>query len=706
MQAKSGGAGVSPLDVVWILWRRRWLLLTVVGIGMSSAVAATALLPRVYAARAAVLIEARLEPSPDGSGGVVPILPDSATIDSLVQVLGSRSMARQVIDAKELALDHELNPSESKGWLPSAFAAQDEGSPVDTGLVDRFLSRLAIDREGKSHAIAVTFSSSDPQQAAAVANALAERFVADRMELRQAAQRRAAANLGDHLNPLQLKLDASQAALRAARLRLGPATADATTLAGQVAQLRRELAAAAADRAGRETRLSRVRKRVHEQGVEAAIGDAASPLLNSLQAMKAENVRREAETRAQYGARHPKLVGVRAERVELEAKIEHEQLAVLDQQAEDTEGARAREWALRVALVELEKRVVNGTRASVELQGLEQQSELDGRLYESQLARVKGAPEPSASPIADVRIISEATPPTVAVFPRPEMMLTAGFTASLLIGLFAVYATEQSDRRLRTPDDVRSVLGLPTIGLIPELPRRAARKVPLPDWALQHPGSRESESVRALLTSLQSGPEDSARVVMLTSSVPSEGKSSLALALGRTAAEEGLRTLLIDADLRRPSIATMLGRPAGLGLAELAAGRVGLDEVMIDDMRSQLRIIPGSATGGPPVGLMGDAGVAAVIAKARESYDLVIVDTAPLLPVSDTARLAPLADRVVFALRWGHTAAPLAKQAIEQLAGAQLAGVVLTRVDLAKHRAWATGDSGLAYARYRNYYVS
>jgi capsular exopolysaccharide synthesis family protein len=708
MQVLPASPGVSPVDVVRILWRRRWILLTVVGLGMSGAVAATATLPRVYSARAAVLIEPRLEPSPDGSGGVVPILPDSATIDSLVQVLGSRSMARAVIDDAGLAQDPELSGAgpATTGWLSRAFAGSGEPATSDAGPVDRFLSRVVVSREGKSHVIAVAYVSGDPRRAATIANALTRRFVADRVALRQAASLRAAGTLGERLAALEEKLDASQEALHAARLRLGPATADATTLAGQVAQVRRELVAASAERSSRESRLGRLRQQVREMGSEAPIGDGVSTLLDSLQSLKAETLRREAEMAAQYGARHPKLLHVRVELAELEAKVEREQLSVVDQHATEAEAAAAKERALAAALAELEARVAAGNRAGIELQALEQQAELDRRLYEAQLARVKAAPGPSAAPTADVRVISEATPPTAADFPHPPLMLTAGFTSSLLVGLFAVYAAEQSDRRLRTPDQVRAALGLPTLGIVPELSRRAARQVPPQDWPLQHPGSREAEAVRSLLAGLRAGGEP--RVVMLTSSVPGEGKSSLALALGRIAAEEGLRTLLIDADLRRPSIAHLLGRQMGLGLAELAAGRAAFEEVVLEDLRTSLRIVPGSAVAGPPVGLLGESGVAAVIEAARASHDLIVVDSAPLLPVSDAARLAPSADRVLFVLRWGHTATPLAAQALAQLeqAQAKVAGVALTRVDLARHRAWSSGDSGLAYARFRGYYVS
>jgi capsular exopolysaccharide synthesis family protein len=685
MQAEGTGPGVSTVDVARILWRRRWVLLTVVTLGMSGAVAATALLPRVYAARAAVLIEPRLEPSPDGSGGVVPILPDSATIDSLVQVLGSRSMAREVIDAMGLARDPELGQRARAGWLSRAFAAPGEPADGERGLVDRFLGRLEVGREGKSHVIAVTYASGDPERAAAVANALVERFVADRAELRLAAGLRAAGTLGEHLGALEEKLAASRAALDAARIRLGPATADATTLAGQVAQVRRELVTAEAERSSRESRLARLRRQVRDLGGEARVADGGSTLLDGLEAAKASAQRRQAEMAALFGERHPKLIEARAELAELQAKIEREQLAVLDRHATEAEAAGARERALAAALGELERRVADGAEAQAELQVLERQAEQDRRLYEAQLARVKATPEPSARPVADVRVISEASVPAAAVFPRPPLMLTTGLAASLLIGLFAVYAAEQADRRLRTPAEVRAVLGLPTLGLIPELSRRAARKAPLQDRPLLDPGSREAEAVRSLLASLRTA---EAQVVMLTSSVPGEGKSSLALALGRMAAEETLRTLLIDADLRRPSIAALLGSPGGQGLAEVAAGHIGLAQAIVTDLRSPLHIVPGSAVLGPPTGLLGEEGVPAVIAAARRAYDLILVDTAPLLPVSDAMRLAPAVDRVLLVLRWGHTAGPLAAHALEQLGQARdkVAGVALTRVDLARHR--------------------
>jgi capsular exopolysaccharide synthesis family protein len=680
---------VSPIEVARILWRRAGLLLTVLAMGMAASVAATLLLPRSYVARAALLIEPRLEPSPDGSGAVVPILPDSATVDSLVQVLGSRAMVREVIDQLGLVADPELR-------------RDGDGSPVDA-----FVARLRVTREGKSHVIAVAYRSADPARAARIVNALGERFVVDRLQQRHEASRRATRLLDERLAALKERLEASQAALAAAQRAAGGVD-DAASLPAEIAQLRKDLAVATADRASRERKLERLRQEIRDRGADAAIADARSSLLEHLNALKVGLLRREADMVGQLGARHPRLIDVRAERAELQAKIRQEQQAIVELLAAELEGAEAKERALAGVLGELEARAAARARALAERATLERQVESDRRLYESQLARVRGAAELSGSLAADARVISEATPPTAASFPRPAPLLTVGFCASLLVALLAVYATEQADRRLRTPDDVRAALGLATLGLVPELGRRRGQGVPFHEWPLRRPGTCEAEAVRSVLTALGPvGPQAGGRIVLLGSAVPGEGKSSLTLALGRLAAEEGARVLVVDADLRRPSLAAMLGREAGLGLVELADGRATLDEVLLDDPLSLLRILPGSAATGPPTGLLGEGGVPAVLRALRGIFDLVLVDTAPLLPVADAARLAAHADAIVLVVRWARTPAPLVAHAQGLLGPARerVIGAVLTRVDLRRHRAWATADVALAYGRYRGYYT-
>ncbi|MFO1068283.1 MAG: Wzz/FepE/Etk N-terminal domain-containing protein [Geminicoccaceae bacterium] len=688
MPTDTATAGISPVELVRILWRRKAVLLTVLLLGTAGAVSALAWLPRSYEARALVLIEPRLQPAVDGSGPATAIPPDSATIDSLVEVLASRTTARATIARLGLDTDPELAPPEAA--------------------VERFMARLQVGRQGKSNVIGVAFASGDPARAAEVANAVADAFVAERAAAQRRLATSAAGAQGERLGLLERRLAEAEAAVAAARARLG-LVAGGTSI-DDMAGLRRDLVGATAERTAREARLDRLRQQIRQAGSDAAIGDGrGSELLETLQESKADLVRQEAELASQYGERHPRLVDLRAEKAAVEGKIGREQRAIVDQYAGEVDAARAREQALGAALAAAEQAAGEQGRAAAELRTLEAQAASDRRLYEAELGRGKGPGTVVAEVPPDARVISEATPPVVAAFPKPLLLLTVSLAASLAIGLFAVYAIEQADRRLRTGEEVRRSLGLGTLGMVPAIGRREARRLPLPEWPLQRPGSREAEAVRTLLTGLDLPRRGEAcRVVMLTSAVPNEGKSSLCLALGRAAAEEGLRVLLIDADLRRPSLARMLGLTPGLGLAELAAARASLGEVLQGDPRSSVRVIPGSAAPGPPTGLLGEAGIAAVLQAARAGFDLVLVDTAPLLPVADAARLAPLVDRIALVVRWGATTAPMARQALVALGPARerVTGAILSRVDLRRHRAWSEADPAVAYGRYRGYYTA
>ena len=215
--------GVSTADIVRIVWRRRLVLLTVLMLGTIGTAAAIVLAPRIYEARAMVLIEPRLEPAPDGSGGVVPIVPDSATIDSLAQVLASRSTADEVIGDLALAGDPELRPAPAAGtaladMLQDSAAIEPAAGPgQELGLTDRFLSKLDVQRAGKSNVITLTYSSTDPAKAASIANSVAHHFVAERQAMHEQAAHRASAGLGERLQTLEQRLNASMAALDQAK---------------------------------------------------------------------------------------------------------------------------------------------------------------------------------------------------------------------------------------------------------------------------------------------------------------------------------------------------------------------------------------------------------------------------------------------------------------------------------------------------------
>jgi hypothetical protein len=383
---------------------------------------------------------------------------------------------------------------------------------------------------------------------------------------------------------------------------------------------------------------------------EALAADGGSPLLQNLSALKAELLRREAELAGQYGERHPKLLDIRGEKAELDARITQERRGLLRGMEGELEASRAKERALARALADLKGRAVRQDGSSREAAALEREVELNRRLYESLLERASAAAASAAAPEPDARVISEAVPPPAPTFPKPRLISSLGATLGLSLGLLLVYLLESRDRGFRSARDVAAELGLPTVALIPELRptgRRgsAAAEATTPSaYALERPRSRYAEALREVLASLltePAGPDGPAKVVLLTSVVPDEGKSTLTLSLGRLAAAEGLRVLAVDADLRRPSLHELAGLKPGPGIAELLKGEAPLEEVMRADPRSDLKILAGSGRLSQPARLFTPDKVGRLLAAVRGSFDLILVDAAPLAAVADPACSPP-----------------------------------------------------------------
>jgi len=196
-------------------------------------------------------------------------------------------------------------------------------------------------------------------------------------------------------------------------------------------------------------------------------------------------------------------------------------------------------------------------------------------------------------------------------------------------------------------------------------------------------------------------------VVLVTSALPGEGKSTLTLSLARAAAAEGLRVMVIDADLRKPSLHELVGMQQGAGLVEVLRREVPLAEVLATDPRAPLKLLPGSKRLSQPTRLLGQDGVGALLTTLRPAFDLVLIDSAPLVAVVDAKLLARLADSVLFLVRYGRTRRDFCELALRGLreSGAVIAGAVLTQVDLRRHARSGAGDAGFAYARLGEYYA-
>jgi capsular exopolysaccharide synthesis family protein len=382
----------------------------------------------------------------------------------------------------------------------------------------------------------------------------------------------------------------------------------------------------------------------------------------------------------------------------------------------EVDQARAKEGTLARKLAELKGEAAQSEQVSQRVEELEHEVELKRRLYEAQLARIDSEDRPAEAVGPDARVLSEAVPPGNPSFPDARLVLSLSLTSGFLLGLAALYLAEAGDPGLRAPREVEAVLGLPTLALVPKIEAGRGEGTTPQDYVVERPRSRYAEALRTLLAGLlrpQGGDDpaqtaaDRPRVVLVTSSLPREGKSTLVASLARVAAGEGLRVIVVDADLRKPSLHALLGFKPSAGLVEVLRREVTLADAVVKDTKAPMRLLPGSPRLTQPTRLLGPDGLGTLLRALKRSFDLVLVDSAPLAAVADPKLLAGLVDTVLYVVRYGDTRREFCRSCLEGLRenGANVAGVVLTQVDPRDQKRRFGHEAGPAGERLADYYA-
>jgi capsular exopolysaccharide synthesis family protein len=743
-------------DLVKVLRRRRHIIMGTVAVTtLASALLAYQMTPR-YTAGSAVSIEPRQTRILNTEAVLQQVPQDRTMIETEIKLLGSRSFAHYAIEALGLLDDPNFNPvlraqlqdagaltadapeEESFGalvaeytqmlsdwvpetWLVASGLAQQASEPVPQdpyeaqnaleGAIDSLLGGLRIEQSGNSYVLSITYTSTDPEQAAQVANAVARLYVENRLDTKRSANTRAGEWLSARADQLRAALLESESAIAAYRadnqlIDNGGVTLDDE----QLAALNKELIVARADRTQRTAKLNLVRKlRGQGKGLDSIIEVISSPIINSLRGQEAQLMREEAQLAQEYGANHPKLIEIRAEKRNLADKIDSEIQNIILALENELSIAHSREAALEQNLELAKVQKVQNRAAEVDLRELEREAEANRLLYTTVLNRFKELNEQQDLVEAGARVISTANPPREPSFPRPKLMIAVGFTGSLMIGMLFAVAAEGLESGLRSGRQVEQVLGVPHLGLVPKLAGLKGEKPH--QYLMRKPRSAYSEAVRAVQVGLHfSNPERPPQVVLVTSSLPGEGKTTLALSLAATAARSGHKTIMIDLDLRHPSVRRELGQAiTGPGLVELVSGEHALEDVIFrDESVPNLHAITISRSTSNPTDLLASPRLLSLLTQLRSRYSYIILDAPPLLGLADTRIAARLADAVLFAVRWGKTNDEVAVNAIDSLLESRtaVAGAVLTQVDVKSHTKRAYGDALQYYGKYEKYYLN
>ncbi|MFP8878513.1 MAG: polysaccharide biosynthesis tyrosine autokinase [Myxococcota bacterium] len=720
---------IDIVEILRALRRRRWVLGGCVLLITSLVLLVTFQLTPLYTATAEVLIDPRDRNVADLDSVLSGLSPDASTIESQIQVIRSHSLALRTIEALGLERDPEFNPALREpstladliSWLKGLAPGEPEVPSEDerlaleqTRILEAFSDALSVSRVGRSsYVIAIAFTSERAVGASRVANTLADLYLVEQLEAKFEATERATDWLNERLGSLRTELEKSERLVEVYRSEHGLVASGGVTVdEQQLAEINAQLILARAHMAEKQARFRHVTALLDAgSGVESVAEVLASTVVHDLRQKQAELAREQAELESRYGDRHPRMINIRAQRKDLELGVAAELQRIVANLENEVMVVRSRSQSLEQSLADEQRQRSAGEAARIRLRELSRQATANRVLYESFLGRFKETREQQGIQEADARIISKAAVPAEPSYPRKGLFAAAGLLASLLVGVGVVFLLERLDNGFRSGRQVEELLGLPLLTVIPELTREDAvvegELLAPPDYVLARPRSVYGEALRGLRTALLLSNVDAPpRAVLFSSSIPSEGKTTTALSLGRAIARSEKRVVMVDADLRRPAVAKGLGLKPEAGLVECLSGEVSLDEVILEDEASGMHVLPALEGAANAPDLLGSEAMQTLLEKLKTDYDLVLVDSPPLLIVSDASVLGRICDKLVFVVKWEETPRAAAVDAVHRLRqfDIDVAGVVFGRVDTRRDADHHYGDG--YYRTASKYYVN
>lgn len=705
------GLAFDPRAYWGVLVRRRWLVIPFFLVTVLVVTLVTLRQPKIYAAVCTLVVDASAPRFLDQTQvqEVVDSAPASFAysrehLETQVRIITSRAVAQRTADRLGLAADdHFLGLDE----VPEASRTPELRQAADpAGLV---IAAIRVEPVPNTRLLRIVAEDRNPERAVQIANGLAEAYVAETLAVKSSTTRNASDWLEEQLAELERKLDESGRKLfdfKRSHEIVATSWEDRQSMVSQrVTAINEALTRARVERAQLQARAEAVealdREAVTDEdlrAIPAVAGNASiQGLKNSYFALRADC----ADLETKYLTDHPRVSACKAKVAEARALLREEIRVVLLAARREHEQVSRVERNLQALLEQTKSDAFALNQYEREYMELRRQHENNQRLYDVLLRRLKDTDVTGMLQVSNVRILDPALPNHFPVRPNVRQSLFLAIALGLLGGVVLAFAAEFFDASVATQQQVEDRLGIAFLGVVPRIARgKDGRSQDL--IVSQQPKSAAAECLRSVRTNLLfMSPDRPLRTLLVTSSAPQDGKTTVAAGIAQIMADGGKRVLLVDADMRRPRIHRIFGVPSEVGLSSLILGEGTLETAVKQTMVPNLSVLPCGPIPPNPAELLHTAAFVGLLEELAKRYDRIILDSPPVGVVADAVILSTQVDGTVLVLKAGQTSRFLAKQALHTITDVQgrVFGAVLNDLDLEDQR-----YAQYAYYRYGYYY--
>jgi succinoglycan biosynthesis transport protein ExoP len=725
------------------------IICSILGLMLGVAYLATAV-PQYTASTTLLLDNKRLRGVEDAYDTLGPALDAGASfVESQVEVLKSDKVALYVVDKLQLTRKTDSEPPPQPSVLKRILKdikarvwPEPKRAPVIDNEATRRIQAADAVRAGmdafrvpRTLLIQVFYTSPSPDKAATVANAFADAYLVDQLDAKFDAAKRASAWLEDRMAELKQQVLTTDLAVQRFKASNNLISSGGKLVnEQQLGEVNTQLVTARAETARAEARYDRIKTILDGHMTDAVVTEAiGNSVIEQLRTKYVNAAQRQADLLQKLGPDHDAVVNLRSEMREYERLMFDELGRIAEVYRSELDIAKRREEALKENFASLVGANASSNETLVALRELERESESYRTLYQSFLQRYQQVVQNQSFPITDARVIRSAQPPFGASKPQKMKVMALSLLFGIGLGVCFGVLREMSDSGFRMAEQVRDELGLEFIGLLPAVAgstdanARSSRKkkrgedtdpssltigkqASIMRYVVEHPLSGFAETLRsAKIAADLSLADNDTKVIGICSVLSHEGKSTVSKNFASLLAHLGAKTLLIDADLRNPSLTRALGSPTGPNIVDAVLEGVPLKDVALREEDTSLSFIPAAIGRRLPhtSEFLASPGMKSVLRQARDSYQYIIIDLPPLGAVVDSRALSPQLDAVLLVVEWGKTARRLVRTTLdaEPQISSKCLGVIYNKVKLNALKLYeSTGSTSYYRDKYTSYY--